>query len=320
MRARNIKPGLYKNEELAELGPHAMILFTGLWCMADREGRLEDRPKRIAAEIFPYWRDVDVESLLAGLASKRFIIRYELDGRSFVAIPRTEWKRHQRPHANEASSILPDYQDETSTIGRSASTIGASPCYQGEKDLLPNTQALRSDSGLSDSGLSDSLIPETNTQRARENHHHGTGPNAPAPQRIPREEIPAGEIETVIDGMRERHAKKNRLGGVLLAQAICGKVASSANPRATLSRIGERHRIACESEWRGQESRFWPDLVRWVEDDRWLDPEPAEAARGQPVKPNCERCGDAGRVLRPGAPADPSEWAESDWVTCECGG
>ena len=48
-RARNIKPGFFANENLAECDPLARLLFAGLWCLADREGRLEDRPKRIAA-------------------------------------------------------------------------------------------------------------------------------------------------------------------------------------------------------------------------------------------------------------------------------
>jgi hypothetical protein len=53
-RSRNIKPGFFLNDELAECEPLARILFAGLWCIADREGRLEDRPKRIKAEVLPY--------------------------------------------------------------------------------------------------------------------------------------------------------------------------------------------------------------------------------------------------------------------------
>ena len=49
-RARNVKPGFFKNELLAECEPLARILFEGLWCEADREGRLEDRPRRLKAE------------------------------------------------------------------------------------------------------------------------------------------------------------------------------------------------------------------------------------------------------------------------------
>lgn len=53
MRARNIKPGIFKNEQLAACSIGARWLFPGLWCLADWCGRLEDRPLRIKMEIFP---------------------------------------------------------------------------------------------------------------------------------------------------------------------------------------------------------------------------------------------------------------------------
>jgi hypothetical protein len=62
-RARNIKPGFFLNDELAECEPLARLLFAGLWCIADREGRLEDKPKRIKVEILPY-DDCDIDYLL----------------------------------------------------------------------------------------------------------------------------------------------------------------------------------------------------------------------------------------------------------------
>ena len=68
MRARNIKPGFFKNDTLAELDFAGRLLFIGLWGLADREGRLEDRPKKIKAEIFPY-DDVAVDSFLGELAN-----------------------------------------------------------------------------------------------------------------------------------------------------------------------------------------------------------------------------------------------------------
>ena len=60
-RSRNIKPGFFKNELLAELPFEYRILLQGLWCQADRDGLLEARPKRLKAEIFPY-DDVDVDA------------------------------------------------------------------------------------------------------------------------------------------------------------------------------------------------------------------------------------------------------------------
>ena len=50
-RARNIKPGFFKNEDLAECSPWARLCFAGLWTLADREGRLEDRANVIQDEL-----------------------------------------------------------------------------------------------------------------------------------------------------------------------------------------------------------------------------------------------------------------------------
>lgn len=104
MRMRTLKPGFFKNEELAELQPLARLLFAGLWCMADREGRLEDRPKRIKAELLPY-DSSDVAKLLDALASSGFIVRYSVDGHKYIAIP--TFRRHQNPHMREPASTMP---------------------------------------------------------------------------------------------------------------------------------------------------------------------------------------------------------------------
>lgn len=104
-RMRTIKPGFFTNDALAELDPFARLLFIGLWTLADREGRLEDRPKRIKAELFPY-DDVDADALLTDLAGAGFILRYEVaaSGR-FIQI--LNFARHQRPHSREAASEFP---------------------------------------------------------------------------------------------------------------------------------------------------------------------------------------------------------------------
>lgn len=103
-RARNLKPGFFLNDELAECDPLARLLFAGLWCIADREGRLEDRPKRIKAEILPY-DDCDVDKFLNDLQSHGFIKRYEVDGKRYIQI--INFKKHQNPHIKEAASIIP---------------------------------------------------------------------------------------------------------------------------------------------------------------------------------------------------------------------
>lgn len=103
-RARNIKPGFFKNEDLAECSPWARLCFIGLWVLADRAGRLEERAKRIKGELFAY-DSVDVEPLLKELARFGFIVRYEVDGRRFIQV--TKFHEHQSPHYTEKESVIP---------------------------------------------------------------------------------------------------------------------------------------------------------------------------------------------------------------------
>jgi hypothetical protein len=113
-RSRNIKPGFFLNDELAECDPLARLLFAGLWCIADREGRLEDRPKRIKVEVLPY-DDCDVDQLLDQLAERDFIVRYEVDGLRYIQI--INFSKHQNPHKNEKDSEIPAPDNSgTSTV------------------------------------------------------------------------------------------------------------------------------------------------------------------------------------------------------------
>lgn len=104
-RARNIKPGFYKNEDLAECSVWARLLFPGLWMLADREGRLEDRPKRIKGEIFPF-DSVEVEPLLAELVQWGFLVRYQVTGKRYIQV--VNFASHQSPHGTEKDSAIPD--------------------------------------------------------------------------------------------------------------------------------------------------------------------------------------------------------------------
>jgi hypothetical protein len=103
-RSRNIKPGFFQNELLAEIEPLGRLLFAGLWTIADRAGRLEDRPKRIKVAVLPY-DDCDVDHLLSSLAERGFLLRYEASGEKFIQV--LAFSKHQAPHCKEAGSIIP---------------------------------------------------------------------------------------------------------------------------------------------------------------------------------------------------------------------
>ena len=103
-RSRNLKPGFFTNDVLAEVEPLGRLLFQGLWCHADREGRLHDRPKKLKVEILPY-DECDLERLLNELASRGFIFRYEANENKYIQI--INFSKHQNPHVKESASTIP---------------------------------------------------------------------------------------------------------------------------------------------------------------------------------------------------------------------
>lgn len=122
--------------------------------MADREGRLRDKPKEIKLQVLPS-DNCDIETLLESL-SDHFITRYEVDGERYIQV--NNFSKHQNPHKNENSSAIPEYsENNTSTpeITRVAPE---------------QHQSNRADSSYSDSSYSDSLsIEDTNVSSLAQN-------------------------------------------------------------------------------------------------------------------------------------------------------
>jgi hypothetical protein len=114
VRARNLKPSFFVNSKLAECEPLTRILFAGLWCMADRAGRLDDDPKKIKVCILPY-DQTDVSTMLARLQHHAFILRYEAKGNRYIQI--VNFSKHQHPHIKESESTIPaPCKHRTSTV------------------------------------------------------------------------------------------------------------------------------------------------------------------------------------------------------------
>ncbi|HZX51516.1 MAG TPA: hypothetical protein VFE95_05810 [Pseudomonas sp.] len=156
-RARNIKPAFFKNYELADAGPIAQILFAGLWCLADREGRLEDKPRLIKAELFPYY-DCDVNGELTVLQRLGFVRRYVTAGVSVVEV--LNFKKHQAPHNTEKASTLPAFVEgsETPAPSQAPETV----VNGGLTVVSPSINDGKTpDSLIPDSLSSDSLIPDS---------------------------------------------------------------------------------------------------------------------------------------------------------------
>ena len=161
-RSRNIKPGFFRNADLVELPVEARLLFVGLWTLADREGRLEDRPKQIKMEIFPA-DCFDCDALLTSLASTGMIERYEVGGKRYLHV--VNFTKHQNPHRDERNSVIPppggfsEPVHEGNQIEHHASTV-QTPC---EHHASTVQIGLIPDSLIPDSLIPDSLIPDSQT-------------------------------------------------------------------------------------------------------------------------------------------------------------
>ena len=157
-RARNIKPGLFKNEVLGVADPLYTLLFEGLWLLADREGRLEDRPMRIKGELFPYRDGLDMGSMLSWLESEGFIHRYSSNGLALIQI--LAFAKHQTPHGTEKDSTYPD-ENGMYTVHVRGKNGYATGEFSLSDSLLTvkaqNTNPLTPDSGflIPDSGLTE---------------------------------------------------------------------------------------------------------------------------------------------------------------------
>jgi hypothetical protein len=147
-RTRSIKPGFFDNEILGDLPPLTRLLFIGLWTIADREGRLEDKPRRIKKMLLGY-DDVDadgVDKMLQSLHDTGFIFRYTVDGNKYIQV--VNFLKHQNPHVKEKPSEIPPPPDfiaehHESTIQapdlHSADTVQAGPITV---NLSPTTGTL----------------------------------------------------------------------------------------------------------------------------------------------------------------------------------
>ena len=159
-RSRLIKPGFATNEFLSTRSHAARLLFAMLPTIADRDGRLEDRPRKIKANLFPY-EQIDVDALLSELANcddpeqdHPFLIRYSVDDRKFIQI--VKFAENQNPHRDEKPSLIPLCDHDASTV--------QPPC----KDDAPPVRSTKQASGTKlKVQVTSNKVKETSSKREK---------------------------------------------------------------------------------------------------------------------------------------------------------
>ena len=293
-RARNIKPSFFTNEELVELPFETRLLFIGLWTLADRDGRLEDRPKRIKMAVFPA-DNVDVERCLCDLQASGFIDRYEAEGTRCIQI--VNFLKHQNPHIKEAPSALPERgKTKQAPEEHGASTVqaqfsnGASPADSLIPDsLIPDS--LQREQSKAESVLveptPESLAPQVTDAgsaclQMRAAGIQGVNPSHPKLLALLAAGITPNEIGEVA---REERAKGKGMAWVLAVAE--GRRREAANVTALPAAIPSGGARASPAEQRRQKQDAWldellpnhrrkPQPAKDLNDERTLD---AEAPR-----------------------------------------
>jgi hypothetical protein len=292
VRSRNIKPGFFVNEDLAEIDPVGRLLFIGLWCLADRDGKLEDRPKRIKGELFRFDNISvgEIDGFLDKLASLKMLIRYEVDDNKYIKI--INFSKHQKPHYAEKPSIIPGNCTEKPSIipGNCTEKPSIIPGNCTEKpSIIPGncTEKPGIKGGVKppDSLIADSLNKTPPTPPAGGN---GCDPDF----LVWWEEAPPQMRKDQEAAKREWRRQKRR-----------GKLPPLPVMLATL-----RAQKGSEA-WQKEEGRFIPLPENYLAKGRWQD----ESVQIREPTPGCRECRGSGyRRARPG------EAAVGGQVRCGC--
>ena len=318
-RARNIKPGFFTNEVLAELPPLTRLLFIGLWTEADREGRLEDRPTRLRLRLFPL-DEFNIEESLEQLRAKGFIARYLADGVAVIQI--VTWHKHQRPHFKESPSTIPAQVLLSTNLGSgehlprsvlAPTKVGASTNLgSGEHRLIPDTGYL-----IPDAGFREAHPVEPEQSKAAARQQHDIDWSEPDPTQLIRAKVEQFAEAWLEPGNVPRAAAAAEREFVKAGSDVVewlGKI------QVSFDRWAEYH---AAKRFRDRK-HFIPHLERWFYDGDYSRRPPGQGlAVVAAQEPPCAICGGHGMVY-PDAPPQLAGEARLDWLaangkSCDCG-
>jgi hypothetical protein len=246
-RTRSIKPGFFDNEILGDLPPLTRLLFIGLWTIADREGRLEDKPRRIKKILLGY-DDVDadgVDKMLQSLHDTGFIFRYSIDGNNYIQI--VNFLKHQNPHIREKASEIPPPPAELITKHHESPIHTPDLHGAGTVQATPITVNLSPSTG--------NLLPTT------DNPPEG-GDDDGEPDKQPKKSL----LEQRFDEFWAAYPKKV---GKKAAWSAFKKVKPDAELfDKIMTAIG---RAKATWQWQRENGRYIPNPKTWLNEGRWDD-------------------------------------------------
>lgn len=260
-RSRNIKPGFFRNEVLAELDFGTRLLFIGLWTLADKAGRLEDRPKKIKIEVFPA-DDVDVPSMIHALTKHEFITRYAVNGARYIQI--NNFLKHQSPHHKEVESAIPGVDEADKEEEKS--TEKTDPCASMDHAQVMHESSMNdarlneiaSSPLIPDSGF---LIPDTGIKTCASG-------DAPPSESGPAQELYSEDFNAFWSAYPSKKGKKP---AAQKFKSLRKAYPSQEFLQMLLDDLAKRS--ACH-DWVKEQGKFVPMASTYLAQERWNDPIP----------------------------------------------
>lgn len=168
-RIRTIKPEFFTSEDICSMSPLGRLFYQACWCEADREGRMEWKPRTMKLRYFPA-DDCNIEDVAGEVVSRGLVALYEVDGKKYAFIP--SFSRHQHVNPREAASVIPGPDATEREQPASQRVTGASLTRADASNLDLPTQVGKERKGREGEGKKArqtdglTLVPET--QRAPE--------------------------------------------------------------------------------------------------------------------------------------------------------
>ena len=246
-RTRSIKPGFFDNEILGDLPPLTRLLFIGLWTIADREGRLEDKPRRIKKMLMGY-DDVDadgVDQMLQSLHDTGFIFRYSIDGNNYIQI--VNFLKHQNPHIREKASEIPPPPPEL------IAEHHESPIQAPDLHSAGTVQA---------TPITVNLSPSTGTLSPTTDNPPEGGDDDGEPDKQPKKSL----LEQRFDEFWAAYPKKV---GKKAALAAWKRVKPDTELFDKIMTAIGKARVT--EQWTKENGRFIPNPTTWLNQGRWDD-------------------------------------------------
>lgn len=252
-RTRSIKPGFFENDILGDLPALTRLLFIGLWCIADREGRLEDRPRRIKKMLLGY-DDVDsdeVDRMLQSLHDTGFIYRYSIGGERYIQV--VNFSKHQNPHIKEKPSEIPPPPNF-----EPADTL-----YGGEnQESTIQAPDLHHTNTVQASPITVNLSPSTGNLSPTTGNPPDGGDDMDGPKPQPTKSL----MEKRFDEFWAAYPKKV---GKKAAWAAWKRIKPDAELHDRIMTAIGRARVT--EQWTKENGRFIPNPTTWLNQGRWDD-------------------------------------------------